>query len=363
MVAKVICLASAKGGSGKTVLSATFGTFLVAMGKRVLLIDTDAATNGLSLLYLKEVTNWRGVSSDVSQTRKGIYEASPNELPDIVELDNGVHLIPATYQFQNTEGASLESYRESLRGTLNLLRDRYNYIFLDAQAGSDVFAQTAMSRDISDEVVIVSEYDPISAAGVERLKSILSADLTYDRTWILLNKMLPEFVKKFSEFLSVARYVSPVPWGAEVVRAFARRRLALNTEEGSAHTLAIMQTVSSLLGDEIEADLSHWKSIKEDYIRQPVVEQVKDVESELEGAVKTRIKNEKSIRDLKRQPVLLKIRAIVAAFVALIVVTMSLVIFGIGTFGTPWSRFSIGGSVALGIGMGFFFLLGGRRSS
>ena len=52
MSANVICFASAKGGAGKTVVTATVGTFLAALGKRVLIIDTDAATNGLTLFYI-----------------------------------------------------------------------------------------------------------------------------------------------------------------------------------------------------------------------------------------------------------------------------------------------------------------------
>ena len=59
MTAKVICFASAKGGSGKTVISASLAKFLAAVGKKVLLVDMDAATNGLSLLYLDELVNAR----------------------------------------------------------------------------------------------------------------------------------------------------------------------------------------------------------------------------------------------------------------------------------------------------------------
>ncbi len=54
-MAKVICMSSAKGGSGKTVLCATFATALTSLGKRVLIVDSDASTNGLTLMYLKEV--------------------------------------------------------------------------------------------------------------------------------------------------------------------------------------------------------------------------------------------------------------------------------------------------------------------
>src|SRR5207244_1355802 len=134
------------------------------------------------------------------------------------------------------------------------------YIFLDAQAGADPFAHVAMSKGVSHEVIIVSEYDPLSAAGVERLKGLFREDLTYDRTWVLLNKMLPDFVQSFSDFMEVAKYASPMPWDADVVRAYARRRLALDAEKGNDFTLAVMQTLKSILGPDIETDLDIWLS-------------------------------------------------------------------------------------------------------
>jgi cellulose biosynthesis protein BcsQ len=285
MTAKVICFASAKGGSGKTVTTASIGAFLVAIGKKVLLIDTDASTNGLTLLYLKEVLA-RSIVATKEKPLKGLYEVlSTNEAPEVVILPSGVHLLPATYRFQNTDDSGIEEYSESLRQALLVTRDSYDYILLDAQAGSDIFAQRAMSRDTSDLVALVAEYDPLSAAGIERLKGLMREDLTYVRTWILLNKVLPEFAKNFSDFLEVARYLSPIPWDAEVVRAYARRRLALDIENGNAYTLAIMQTVGTLFGDELGKDIEVWKSSRADAIRRPLNEQYEDLEKELAGII------------------------------------------------------------------------------
>lgn len=284
MTAKVFCMASAKGGSGKTVLTATFGTFLAALGKKVLLIDTDAATNGLSLLYFKEVMMRGEFALSEGRKPRGIYELSTGEdTPEIVQLDSKMHLIPATYGFINTETKSPLAYEELLKRVLPNLRESYDYIFLDAQAGSDVYAEVAMKRGISDVVVIVSEYDPMSAAGVERLKGFFREDLTYVRTWVLLNKMLPDFVKSFSDFMEVAKYLSPIPWDAEVVRAYARRRLALNLDEGNEYTLAVMQTIKSLLGDEITKDLTEWSKQKADLIRRPILDQFEKVEHQIEA--------------------------------------------------------------------------------
>ena len=157
MSAKIICMASAKGGTGKTVLTATFGTFLASLGKKVLLIDTDAATNGLTLLHLKEVAMQNEYAIAANRKPSGIYELGKSkDSPEIITLKTGVHLIPATYSFINTENIKLDIYKSSLHTTLLSMKDSYDYIFLDAQAGSDLFAQVSMSKDVSDEVIIVS---------------------------------------------------------------------------------------------------------------------------------------------------------------------------------------------------------------
>ena len=56
MNSKVYCFASAKGGSGKTVLTANIASFLTEIGKKCLIIDADAATHGMTLLYIVEVS-------------------------------------------------------------------------------------------------------------------------------------------------------------------------------------------------------------------------------------------------------------------------------------------------------------------
>jgi cellulose biosynthesis protein BcsQ len=285
MTAKVICFGSAKGGAGKTVTMASIGAFLAALGKRVLLIDTDAATNGLTLLYLQEVLAHAAAAAASGHEPTGIYEQglSSQEMIDTVPLRHGVHLVPATYHFLDTEEQSFDQYRAGLGNVIALSRRDYDYVLLDAQAGSDIFAQYAMSKDVSDIVVLVSEYDPMSAAGLERLKGVMNRDLTYVRTWVLLNKILPEFARNFSSFLEVSKYLSPIPWDAHVVRAYARRRLPLDLENGNTYTLAIMRTVKTLLGEEIEDSISHWASSRAEAIRRPLELQYEDLERELAG--------------------------------------------------------------------------------
>jgi WD40 repeat protein/MinD-like ATPase involved in chromosome partitioning or flagellar assembly len=64
MTATVIAFASAKGGAGKTVTATSLGVVLADIGRRTLLIDCDAATNGLTLLVADDVIEARGHPDD-----------------------------------------------------------------------------------------------------------------------------------------------------------------------------------------------------------------------------------------------------------------------------------------------------------
>lgn len=281
-MATVICMASVKGGSGKTVLSATFGALLAAMGKRVLLVDTDAATNGLSLLYLDETLAARDEAAHGGVGITGTFELTDVlPTPQYVELPTGVQMVPATMGFFNTEEVDPDVHAQRLGAALSFWRDGFDYIILDAQAGSDVYA--AVSMKLADRVVIVSEYDPLSAAGVERLKAIFPKELAYERTWVLLNKMLPELVRSYSDFMEVARYLRPIPWDADVVRAYSRRSLALDLEHGNEYTVAVIGTLRSLLPPPDAEALDNWVAERAAEVRTPLRQQAQDLAEQLKG--------------------------------------------------------------------------------
>jgi hypothetical protein len=98
---------------------------------------------------------------------------------------------------------------------------------------------------------------------------------------VLLNKILPEFAKSFSDFMEVAKYLSPIPWDSSVVRAYARRRLAIDTEAGNEHTISVLQALKGLCGESIQEDLSTWVQSRAAVIRQPLEEQYEDAEKEV----------------------------------------------------------------------------------
>ena len=282
-MASVLCFASAKGGSGKTVISASLALFLGELGKRVLLIDTDAATNGMTLFYLTKVVEAkRGSSKNPYAKAGGIFDTGGGFLT--VGVARNVDLIPASFVMGQTEDTSIEDFRTRLAAAINSYAETYDYIICDAQAGADRFAFIAVER--ADVVVVVSEYDPVSAEGVDRLRRVFGNLLEFGKTWILFNKVLPEFATELGDFLGVARYLSPVPWDADVLRAFTRRQLAIDLERGNSYTLAIVGVARSLF-IELEGDIDQWRQSRQTMLRRPLDKQIDLLVAELEAIEET----------------------------------------------------------------------------
>jgi cellulose biosynthesis protein BcsQ len=237
-------------------------------------------------MFLKEVLIEKEITLSNGRKPSGLFDFSENNANfNIVKLENGVSLIPATFNFDHEQKEAIELIRKSFYEKINRIimgvQDKYDYIFIDAQAGSDFFAEIAINKNISHEVIIVSEYDPLSAAGVERLKGIFRQDLTYNRTWYLLNKMIPEFIQSFSDFLEIAKYLNPIPWDSDVVKAYARRKLPLDFDNGNEFTLALIQTLKTLLGEDIAREIDEWKKQKTSVFVQPINKQYEYLKSRM----------------------------------------------------------------------------------
>lgn len=308
MPARTICIASARGGSGKTTLVATFGTFLAGLGQSVLLIDADFATCGLTLLFLKEVQARAGLLRSRSREPAGLREAIAEPLAcDEVELAEGLVLVPASYGLQPASVQASEITRQRLASLLQSVQNRFDFVLIDAQAGAAEMAQLAMSRKVAEEVVIVSAYDPVSAAGVERLRAQLREDLTSERTSILLNKVLPE-TKSFAGFVEGERLLSPVAWHAEISRC----RPAMGTERDD-HTLSVLRTLKDLCGERIRKPLEAWIQSRVEVVRQPLEDQYADAEKERALLISHRAQVQRRARFARWLGVLLLVTGLVGS--------------------------------------------------
>jgi len=139
-----ICFISAKGGSGKTVLAASLGHIIAAVNRPVTVADCDAATNGLTLLYLPDLNRAKvgrfkeggGIGSLGGMFDSGGEGNSPSR----IIIAPGLSFVPATFTMASTEMVPVEHFAsmlDSLMDSLATPKEDPGYLILDAQAGTD----------------------------------------------------------------------------------------------------------------------------------------------------------------------------------------------------------------------------------
>ncbi len=162
---KIIAVSNQKGGVGKTTTSINLAACVAEAGKRVLLVDIDPQGNA---------------SSGLGHTAKGeksVYQVILGECPAeeaVVSTGFGtLDLLPSSIELA---GAEIELVavpgRETLlRGALEPLKERYDYIFIDCPPSLSLLTLNAMSA--ADSVLIPIQCEYYALEGVGQLMNTL----------------------------------------------------------------------------------------------------------------------------------------------------------------------------------------------
>ncbi len=210
---KIMTVASAKGGVGKSTFCCIIGKILAMRKNRVLLVDMDIGVRSLDILLgvsEKTVYNWGDIISGNCDYRKAVIEAR-----------NELYLLPAPIDFS-------ESYtEESFKSMLDSFKKEFDYILLDAPAGLESGFLLAVSA--CDECIIISTPEPTSIRAAsyacERAMRISSCE-----TRLVVNK----FNKKLHKSIDVdeiidtvnARLLGIVPDCTEIYASFNGKKMS-----------------------------------------------------------------------------------------------------------------------------------------
>jgi MinD-like ATPase involved in chromosome partitioning or flagellar assembly len=176
-VGNIISLVSGKGGVGKTIITANLGLELAQKGARVLLVDMDFFTHGLSF-YLTRGKERLGNSLEFVfhfvkglRNKEGKKEVSKSEvrinLSDLaMKIDENLWLLPPVSEALKTiDTKDLESnftkYLSQVFTQLRMSIDKdFDFIIIDQRSGTDSFI--IRSTNLSDQFIIVTEEDKTS---------------------------------------------------------------------------------------------------------------------------------------------------------------------------------------------------------
>lgn len=236
-MARIIAIASGKGGTGKTTLTANIGICLSRLGKKVLLIDADVAMANLSLILGMQ-------SSPITLHDVLLGEAQVHD--SIYDGPEGIHFIPS--------GLSLDNYKrvdsERLTGLVEQLDESYDYILLDAAAGIEKNVLSALSS--AQETLIITM--PTSPAIADALKTkIVAQRLKSKVIGVVINFVMGEkgeiTKQEISSILELPIY-GAVPFDSEVRKTFMQQKVAPVSirNPSSAATKEFQKIASRLTG-------------------------------------------------------------------------------------------------------------------
>lgn len=226
---KIIAVASAKGGVGKSTFCYGVGKMLSDHNKRVLLVDMDIGVRSLDILLgvsEKIVYNWGDVIKGNCDYRNAAVEAYKN-----------LFVLPAPIDFN-------EMYNdESFRKMLSLYEKDFDFIFLDSPAGLE--SGFNLATNACDSSVIMSTPDAISLRAAsyasEKIRKTGVSDVR-----LVINKFDKHYHKKIDvdEVIDTvgARLLGIIPESEEIYASVNGVKIPYNSK-GSRAFLRISERI------------------------------------------------------------------------------------------------------------------------
>jgi len=185
MRAKIITIATHKGGTGKTVTAMALGAGLARAKKKSLLVDLDPqahSTLGLGL----DVANGE-------RTLRDVFNEPPAALPTIIRkthLDT-LQVVPSHIRLERIAHSLYARPRREdlLKRAFQPIVDSYDFIVIDCPPSLGVLTETGIAA--ADLVIIPSQMEARAADGIVDLLEVIAAlkGENWDNWRILLTKV------------------------------------------------------------------------------------------------------------------------------------------------------------------------------
>ncbi|MEM2866435.1 MAG: cell division ATPase MinD [Candidatus Hadarchaeales archaeon] len=158
-----IAIASGKGGTGKTTMTANLGVALGALGRKVTILDGDLAMANLSIVM--GLTKFRTNLLDVLMGRARVEEA--------VYRNYGINVIPTGFRFEEAHEALFKVRPEKVEEVVRSILEEAEFLLIDAPAG--IQDSTILSLAAAREMIAVC--NPTYTSLVDCYKTVRLANV------------------------------------------------------------------------------------------------------------------------------------------------------------------------------------------
>lgn len=246
-MSKIISIFNQKGGVGKTTTSINLSSGIGKLGKKVLLVDLDPQGNASS-----------GLGVDKNRVDKLLYDVlsldTPIEEAIYESSAENLELIPSNNQLAGLEieFARAGNWETSLKDRLSLIKDKYDYIFIDCPPSLGILSLIGLIA--SDSVIIPIQCEYYALEGVSQLfDTIEMVRKSYNPGLDIEGVVLSMFDGRTNLSIQVVEEVKSFFKGKVYTNIIPRNvRLA----EAPSYGLSIMDYDSKSKGSEAYMDLA-----------------------------------------------------------------------------------------------------------
>ena len=239
-MAKVIVIASGKGGVGKTTSAINLGAAMNHFGKDVLVVDANLSTPnlGLHLGSPEAPVNLNHILSKKADTEEAVYEH-----------ESGLKIVPASLSIKELKKIKMNKLKDFKKDFTNIS----DYVLVDSAAGLGEEALSAI--DMADELVIVS--NPEMPAITDALKTIkFSEQKKVPVTGVIMTRvkknnieMSPETVKEMLE----TPVLGMVPEDITVSKSLNMKDAVVHTHPRSSAARAYKEIAAKLIDQDYDS--------------------------------------------------------------------------------------------------------------
>jgi septum site-determining protein MinD len=236
-LARIIAIASGKGGVGKTTIAANLGLALQQMGKRVVIVDCNLTTAHLGLLFGVYVypTTLNDFLRDEARFENILYRH-----------DSGLRIIPASLSLEDLVDINVDDFKRILKHTFS----NYDVVILDSAPG--LGREALISLQAADEVLFVATPTIPSLVDIVKCKSLVNS-LKRDVSvlGIIVNRMKGKeyeiAASDIRQFTGIP-IIGIIPEDENVIESTNRKHLIVHSKRTSPASLAISRIASRVAG-------------------------------------------------------------------------------------------------------------------
>jgi len=233
-----ICIASGKGGVGKSTICANLGAVLSQLGVRTIVVDADVEGASIGLIY--------GMDSEADvPTLQDTLSGKLKPQDAVFELQdaNGVRLLLGSIRVESLKDIQFDLFK----GVISDLAERYEIVLIDSPAGLGVDSLTAISS--CDAMLLVVTPDLLSVTSALKTK-VVANRLGCKILGIVLNRVGGKYdiPTRYIEDLTGLKIISEIKEDEEVKKALSEGKLLLFQSPNSPASVAIKKLAATLVG-------------------------------------------------------------------------------------------------------------------